>query len=64
MLAFTLPSRDKNQLLLILRCKFTKSAEKSLTLQAKFALLLQKSGEHQLLSGQTERGYQESQCSD
>ena len=52
MLAFTLPSRDKNQLLLILRCKFTKSTEKSLTLQAKFALLLQKSGEHQLLSGE------------
>jgi hypothetical protein len=38
--------------ILILRCKFTKSAEKTLTLQAKFALLLQKSGEHQLLSGE------------
>ena len=32
MLAFSLPSRDKNQLLLILRCKFTKSAENSVTL--------------------------------
>ena len=50
MLAFSLPSRDKNQLLLILRCKFTKSAENLLTLQAKFALLIQESGEYQLSS--------------
>ena len=50
MLAFSLPSRDKNQLLLILWCKFTKYAAKSVTLQAKFALLIQESGEYQLLS--------------